>query len=316
MSVSPGSVIYDLSAHEPSYRPHDGWLEMARPFITAYKAGSKSVGDYINRDQIIYWYRPSLKSANCDSTDNTMKPADDSTGNFFQGLPNGVDTLSDAIFVVALLTEAGTVQVSSGSNTKTLNGQKGANAWAVDMGVGKQTFSLTRGGNTFLSGTSLKDISGDCVCGIYNFNAYVGTLPASEPDALQSPDAFQGFTSGLAPGICQPTPSLGTAPPARLIPTEIATGTTSSISGPNSSNTHSSSNNAASSIPAIATSITSSSAQPSVLTTTVPTATAPGTGGGSSTITALSQLFPMNCMQAGQVWAGPAGSDPPAKCDG
>ena len=109
-------------------RPHDGWLEMAKPYIAAYKAGSNSVGDYIKSDQIIYWYRPTLKSASCDSTDNTMKPADNSTGNFFEGVPNGADAVSDSIFVVALLTEAATVQVSSGSNSKTFTGQAGANA--------------------------------------------------------------------------------------------------------------------------------------------------------------------------------------------
>ena len=185
---------------------------MAKPFIAAYKAGSKDVGSYIKTDQIVYWYRPTLKSAKCDSTDNTMAPADNSAGNFFQGLPNGADTVSDSIFVVALLTDAGTVQVSSGSNSQTFNAQAGANAWAVNMATGKQSFSLTRNGNKVTSGTSLKDVSGDCICGIYNFNAYVGTLPEGQPDALRSPDGFQAFSSGLSPGICQPTPSLGTAP--------------------------------------------------------------------------------------------------------
>lgn len=199
---------------------------MARPFIAAYKAGSKSVGDYITSDQIIYWYRPTLKSANCDSTDNTMKPAADSTGNFFQGLPNGAEAVSDSIFVVALLTAPGTVTVSSGSTSQTFEAQAGANAWAVNMGSGKQSFSLTRGGNTILSGTSLKDISADCICGIYNFNAYVGTLPAGQPDTLQSPAGFQAFTSGLSPGICQPTPLLGTAPIVNPAPPRTATGST------------------------------------------------------------------------------------------
>lgn len=157
---------------------------MVKPFIAAYKAGAKSVGGYIKSDEIIYWYRPTPKTASCDSTDNT------------KSRPDGTNTVSDSVFVVALLTEAGTVTVSSGSNSKTFAGQAGANAWAVDMGTGKQTFSLKRDGSNVLSGTSLKDISVDCVCGIYNFNAYVGTLPAGQPDALRSPDGFGGFTSG------------------------------------------------------------------------------------------------------------------------
>ncbi|KAL8866515.1 MAG: hypothetical protein Q9174_006259, partial [Haloplaca sp. 1 TL-2023] len=83
--------------------PHNGWLDMAKPFISAYKAGSKTVNQHITQDQLIYWYRPSLQSANCDSTDNTMKAVSNPTENFFQGRPNGAETLSDSVFVVALL---------------------------------------------------------------------------------------------------------------------------------------------------------------------------------------------------------------------
>jgi len=297
---------------------------MAKPFIAAYKAGSKSVGDYITSDQIIYWYRPTLKSANCDLTDNTMKPADDSTGNFFQGLPNGADAVSDSIFVVALLTAAGTVQVSSGSNSQTFEAQAGANAWAVSMGIGKQSFSLIRGGNTILSGTSLKDVSADCICGIYNFNAYVGTLPPGQSDTLQSPAGFQAFASGLSPGICQPTPSLGTVPIVNTAPTGTGTESYTTISSQSLSTVTSApqvSSSTTSSViappvPPITTATTSSVATyPAAPITTTPTTTSQ-ISGGVSTVTSLSQLFPTNCMQAGQVWAGPAGSDPPAKCGG
>ncbi|KAL8695817.1 MAG: hypothetical protein Q9224_003137 [Gallowayella concinna] len=293
--------------------PHNGWLEMARPFIAAYKTGSKSVSDYIKSDQIIYWYRPTLKSARCDSTDNTMEPVNDSTGNYFQGLPNGAEAVSDAVFIVALLTEAGTIQVSSGSNSQTFAGQRGANAWAVDMGVGKQTFSIVRGDSTVLSGTSLKDISGDCICGIYNFNAYVGTLPAGDHDALQSPDAFQGFTSGLSPGICQPTPSLGTAPVVGTEPSGTAREITSTQVAPEVTTTSSSSSSATLNAPVATTLSSSSTSQASATTTYAQTTTVPDAGGSSKTVTALSQLFPTNCIQPGQVWAGPAALDPPAR---
>ncbi|KAL8765078.1 MAG: hypothetical protein Q9209_007739 [Squamulea sp. 1 TL-2023] len=294
--------------------PHNGWLEMAKPFIAAYKAGSLSIDDHVKSDQIVYWYRPTLKSAKCDSTDNTMEPVDDSTGNFFQGLPNGADAVSDSVFVVALLTEAGTVQVSSGSNSQTFAGQTGANAWAVNMESGKQAFSLTRGGNTVLSGTSLKDISGDCICGIYNFNAYVGTLPAGEPDALRSLDAFQGFTSGLSPGICQPRPSLGAAPEIGTVPSGSAGGA-NRVTAPATTSTPQPSSIATPLVQTTTLAASSSSTtQPSALATIAPTTTAPASRDGN-TITTLSQLFPTNCLQAGQVWAGPADLDPPAKCD-
>ncbi|KAL8665722.1 MAG: hypothetical protein Q9202_002032 [Teloschistes flavicans] len=296
-------------AHRPSSRPHDGWQDMAKPFIAAYKAGAKSVNSYVKTDQLIYWYRPTLKSASCDSTDNTMKPISNPSENFFPGRPNGADSVSDAIFVVALLTEAGTVKVSSGGNSKTFNGQAGANVWAVNMGVGKQIFSLTRGGKTVLSGTSLKDISANCICGIYNFNAYVGTLPPGQPDPLH-PDGFGGFSSGLAPGICQPTPSLGTAAAA-----DATAAASTDTQGPAPVPTHNDpvvTPGPDSSTASIGFSSTTSVPQSAAIAPT--TTTAPGAG--SNTITALSQLFPTNCLQAGQMWAGPAGSDPPARCDG
>ena len=321
------------------YRPHNGWLEMAKPFIAAYKAGAKSVNQHIEKDQLIYWYRPSLKSANCDATDNTMKAVSNPSENFFQGRPNGADTLSDSVFVVALLKEPGTVKVASGSNSKTFTAQAGANAYTVNMGAGKQQFSLTRGGNAVLSGTSPRDISADCICGIYNFNAYVGTLPAGQPDALRSPEGFQCFKSGLPPGACQPTPLLGPAASAGPEPTGVVTlsqnSTSSGSSGSSSSDvitiapvetptpqppvtsTEPSSSSTSTTQSSASTSTTQSSAP---MSTSAPTTTSPtsqgGSGSGSGTITALSQLYPTNCLQKGQVWAGPPGSDPAARCDG
>lgn len=284
---------------------------MAKPFIAAYKAGSQAVDSFITSDQIIYWYRPALKSASCDSTDN------------FGSRPDGADTVADSIFVVALLTEAGTVQVSSGSNSQTFNGQAGANAWEVDIGAGTQSFSLSRGDKTVLSGTSLKDVSADCICGIYNFNAYVGTLPPGQPDSLQSPDGFQGFTSGLAVGTCQPTPSLGTAPAVSApgvssaaishASSHVTSGATVPSSSPPSS--------IATPVPQVTKANTATNTIPASTPVTNPSSTmspvaATAAAGGSNVVTALSQLSPTNCMQAGQVWAGPAGADPPAKCDG
>jgi len=44
------------------------WLG-SKPYIAAYHAGARSVNDLIEEDQIVYWYRPTPKSLNCDSTD-------------------------------------------------------------------------------------------------------------------------------------------------------------------------------------------------------------------------------------------------------
>lgn len=317
--------------------PHDGFLQMAKPYISAFKAGAKTVDSYIESDQLIYWYRPTLKSASCDSTDTCEKPWTGSTpnANYFVGKPNGYDTMEDSIFVVALLKSAGTVTVISGSNSQTFNANAGPNAFEVAMGTGKQSFSLTRGGETVLSGDSLKDIISDCVCGLYNFNAYVGTLPAGPSDPLQS-DGLKAFASGLS-ATCQATPSLGTASGAGTgsvaIPT--STGAASPSLTATSAAVSSSADSANSVAPVTSAPATSSPAQQSsvsppanpITTAAAPPATTPVqqpttttaaavAGGGSSTITALSQLYPTNCMQKGDVWAGPAGSDPAALCDG
>ncbi|KAL8816640.1 MAG: hypothetical protein Q9191_008296 [Dirinaria sp. TL-2023a] len=246
-----------------------------------------------------------------------MKPADNSTGNFYQGIPNGADDVADSISVVALLTEAGQVHVSSDSNSKFFNDQSETNAWAVDMGTGKQTFSLTRSGTTVLRGASLKDISAHCICGIYNFNAYVGSLPATQPDSLQSPDGFQGFSSGLSRGICQPTPSLGTASAVGTAPTGKETASNSSSNPPSNApvshsasqsshpvtRTQSSAKYPATSQVVNATAPSSAiiSASPLSTLASPPSKTTINPDTGGTKITALSQLYPTNCMRPSQI---------------
>lgn len=110
--------------------------------------------------------------------------------------PDGAATLTDNVFVVALLTSAGTVDVTSGVNTQSVQAPTGATAFQVPMGVGSQSFKLSRGGVTALEATSIKDVSSSCVCGIYNFNAFVGTVPASPADSLGT-DGLTMFSNGL-----------------------------------------------------------------------------------------------------------------------
>jgi hypothetical protein len=193
--------------------PHDGFLDMAKPFISAYHAGSTSVDSFITSDQLIYWYRPTLRSLDCDATDTTMVSANNASGNYFEGRPNGWEDMQDSIFVIAMLTEPGTVTVLSGSNEQSFNAPAGASAFQVGMGVGQQQFALSRGGSTVLSGVSLRDISSICPCGIYNFNAYVGTLPVVSPDPL-GPDGLASLTVGLHVSTCSAAPSLPTSPAA------------------------------------------------------------------------------------------------------
>lgn len=195
---------------------------MAKPFISAYKAGATSVNSYITSDELIYWYRPNLRTLDCDSTDTTMQSANNASGNYFEGRPNGWEDMADSVFVVAMLTAAGTVTITSGSNTQSFAAPAGATAFQVDMQVGQQQFSLTRGGATILSGVSLKNVSPVCICGIYNFNAFVGTLPAGVSDPL-GPDGLSSLTAGLHVTTCSATPSLGTVAAA---PTAVVASTT------------------------------------------------------------------------------------------
>lgn len=201
--------------------PHDGWRDLAKPFIAAYKAGSKSVNEYIKDDKIIYWYRPTPRTLNCDRTDNTMKAGNNDSGNYFNGKPNGWEDMQDSVFVVSLLKSAGSIEVTSGKNTKTFNAQAGASSFKLDMGVGPQKFSLTRDSKQVFSGTSRKDIIDTCPCGLYNFNAYVGTLPEGKSDPLDAA-GLASFTVGLSVKTCSAAPSLGSGSPAPVATTPIA----------------------------------------------------------------------------------------------
>ncbi|KAJ5172019.1 alpha-1-3-glucanase/mutanase [Penicillium capsulatum] len=167
-------------------KPHTGWLEMSKPFIAAYKAGASDPKPYITTEKLVYWYRPTPRDVKCDATDTTM------------GRPNGWETMEDQVFVVALLKSPAKVVVQSGSESpKTFQAPAGVSAWSAPMGVGKQSFKVTRGESTVLSGTSAKEIEDTCVRGIYNFNAYVGTLPApTTVDRLQ-PDGYALMSQGL-----------------------------------------------------------------------------------------------------------------------
>lgn len=196
---------YGLTIYQ---RPHTGWSEMSKPFIAAYKAGDKYIDKYITEEKLFYWYRPTPRDVDCDSTDNTMDGnPNNASGNFARGKPTGWDTMQDAVFVVAFLKSSATVIVFSGMNSKLFEAPAGASAFTAPMGVGQQRFAVIRDGKTIMEGTSLKDIVDACICGIYNFNPYVGTVPAEDTiDAL--PKAGLAMVSKGLKVLC-PTNTLG-----------------------------------------------------------------------------------------------------------
>lgn len=170
--------------------PHGGWLEMAKPYIAAFKTGATT--PQITEEKLVYWYRPTPKDVECSG---------DSLGR-----PNGWELMTDEVFIVALLKEAGTVIATSGVNTETFEASAGASLHKLTMGVGAQKFTLRRGDVEVMSDTSLRDIVDTCACGIYNFNAYVGTVPTATSDVLVDNGAI---TSSVPSGCeCLPKPSL------------------------------------------------------------------------------------------------------------
>uniref|UniRef100_A0A0W0F0S4 Glycoside hydrolase family 71 protein n=1 Tax=Moniliophthora roreri TaxID=221103 RepID=A0A0W0F0S4_MONRR len=182
--------------------PHTPWLNLSQPFITAYKSGSTTLTpSHIPSEILVYWYRVHPKSINCDSTDHT-------------GKPNGWDTMLDDVFVVAFLKSPGTVQINSGGTLYTADLAAGASAIQVPFKTGPQHFALVREGREVpgMSATSLREIGNVCPCGMYNFNAYVGSVPPTERDELDL-DGMGQLGSG-----CKPFP-LPSVPPQPINPT-------------------------------------------------------------------------------------------------
>ncbi|KAI0154552.1 glycoside hydrolase family 71 protein [Xylariaceae sp. FL1272] len=195
--------------------PHDAFLDMAVPFISAFKAGASDVAPYITEDKIVYWFRPTLKSLDCDATDTTLGDADNSTGNYFKGRPNGWETMADDVFVVTLLTEAASLTVDVAGNSVTVDVPKGAKMSRVAMAPGEVSFSLSRSGATVLQGTSPMQILDHCPCGIYNFNPYTGSIPAGEADELL-PAGYSSIFAGLHVSTCGPSGMKTTPVPVAL----------------------------------------------------------------------------------------------------
>ncbi|KAF9892149.1 hypothetical protein FE257_002555 [Aspergillus nanangensis] len=149
----------DGSAQWAKGFPHDAWRIISKPYIAAYKAGATT--PVVDSDKLVYWYRPTPKGVAC-----TKDPL---------GAPNGIEMLSDSIFVTTLLTTPGTLTVTSGSKGPvSVDVPAGIVTTNFSMGVGGQKFELTRGGAVVLGGAGGLEVNDQC--DFYNFNVYVGSF--------------------------------------------------------------------------------------------------------------------------------------------
>jgi glucan endo-1,3-alpha-glucosidase len=149
----------DGSSQWAAGMPHDAWRDLYQPYITAYKSGTKT--PTVDEEKVVYWYRPTPKAVIC-------------TGDQLPA-PNGVSMLSDSIFVATMLKYPATLTVTSGSNEPvSIAVPAGIVTSNVTMGVGNQSFTVTRDGKTILSGEGGLVIKNSCIH--YNFNVYVGSI--------------------------------------------------------------------------------------------------------------------------------------------
>ncbi|KAF2972310.1 hypothetical protein GQX73_g1336 [Xylaria multiplex] len=141
--------------------PHAGFRTLWAPYIAAYKSGAEK--PTVESDQLVYWYRTTPKDTVC--TSDALGP------------PDGIEYLADVVFVATMLTEPAELTVTSGGNAPaTVTVDAGIITTNFTMGVGQQSFSVSRNGVEILSGTSEKDIASSCET--YNYNPYVGVLSA------------------------------------------------------------------------------------------------------------------------------------------
>ena len=152
--------------------PHDGWRFILPYYISAYKAGTRSVP--IPQEGFAYWYRLTPK-ANCDKGGTTCP------------LPNNpqafepAQCVDDTVYVASLSNSAAQVEIY-------INGEF---AGRGDVGSGASLFSapfagrqgpvtvkLIKGGAVFAQATGASISNGCPPDGKTNWNAWVGSAPS------------------------------------------------------------------------------------------------------------------------------------------
>ncbi|ODN74466.1 hypothetical protein L202_06852 [Cryptococcus amylolentus CBS 6039] len=136
----------DWTDVEQRFRPFCFHGHMMGPFITAFKAGSEDVS--VTENRLVYWYRPSLKDAECDSTDSVGSK------------PSGAEMAADSIFVAV---GAATITVTSGSSTSSqIVDKAGVHTLSFPMKAGAVSFEMKMDNDGRVSGNGAIEVTSGC----------------------------------------------------------------------------------------------------------------------------------------------------------
>ncbi|EGN94044.1 glycoside hydrolase family 71 protein [Serpula lacrymans var. lacrymans S7.3] len=156
--------VVDLGTQAPFYVDgfdHSKWRDVANYYIQYFKNGSAPT---ITTDEVVFWYRAYPKGINCSSG----------------SLPRNADFPEDAVFALAMLTQAATVTLSIGSNTVNYSAPAGISMGSVPFPTEDQQIpyiEISRNGNKVVDGYGSMYVN-QTGCTYYNFNPWVGSISA------------------------------------------------------------------------------------------------------------------------------------------
>ncbi|KZT10864.1 glycoside hydrolase family 71 protein [Laetiporus sulphureus 93-53] len=152
----------DLGDDAPYYVDgfvHGYWRNVAEHFISWYKTATEPT---VTDDQVIFWYRAHPKNITC------------SIGT----IPRNWEYPVDAVFALALLSEAATIQLDIGSNEAQWDAPAGASIGKVNFPTEDSQIpyiQIIRDGTTTKDGYGSEYVT-QTDCHYYNFNPWVGII--------------------------------------------------------------------------------------------------------------------------------------------
>ncbi|WWC73088.1 uncharacterized protein I206_107053 [Kwoniella pini CBS 10737] len=209
--ISPyrGTLTNDGNKEWSEEFDHSAFMDLMYPFISAFKSGQSK--PQINENRLVWWYRPTLKSAECSSTDSVGEK------------PRGWEMAADSVFVAALTTAPATITVKIGDTTSSqIVDEAGVHTLAFPMSVGSVSFQMDTDGCQSISGNGAIEISDQCYHGVYNFNVLSGTATAgdstSNPPESDNGTTSSTYTSSMTSSspISNPATGTGVLSPAEL----------------------------------------------------------------------------------------------------